>query len=178
MGSGSWPAPGHAVELWFLSMGISHASLVGLFPPAELVPTDAPTRFVHTFFVELTARDRRSLYKPASVRFLHRWPLDINIGNNILSEDLYIPRRWHHVVAQKNGDRMELYYDGVPDRSKLLETDHPTLSCRLVVGRRTSDPLDLHDRRSFVGRLDELALYDHPLSAAEVERHYRLATTK
>jgi hypothetical protein len=63
----------------------------------------------------------------------------------------------------------------VPDHSMPLESDHPTLSCRLVVGRRTPDPLELHDSRAFVGRLDELAIYNHPLSAEEVRHHFLLA---
>jgi hypothetical protein len=31
--------------------------------------------------------------------------------------------------------------------------------------------------RLFVGMIDELALYDHPLAAEEVRRYYELATT-
>jgi hypothetical protein len=170
--------PGHALELWFSSDGISHASLVSLFPAAERRNNAGNRQYVHTFFVELTARDRQSLYKPASVRFLHRWPLDITIGDNLMSQHLYIPRRWHHVVAQKNGNRMELYLDGEPDHSMPLEIDHPTLSCRLLVGRRTPDLAYLHDLRPFVGRFDELAIYDHPLSAREVRHHFQLATVE
>ncbi len=168
--------PGHAVELWFQSEGIRYASLVGLFPPKDYLPLGKHGRHVHTFLVELTARDRRSLFKPASVRFLHRWPLDTRVGNNIFSEDIYIPRRWHHLVAQKDDGRMELFLDGEPDHAMPLEPDHPTLSCRLVVGRRTPDPSEAHDSRTFVGRLDELAIYDHPLTAEEVRSHFRLAT--
>ncbi|HEY2155375.1 MAG TPA: LamG-like jellyroll fold domain-containing protein, partial [Isosphaeraceae bacterium] len=167
--------PGHAVEFWFASEGISHASLVGLFPPKDYLTRDQNGRHIHTFLVELTAHDRGSLFKPASIRFLHRWPLDTRIGNNAVSEGLYVPRRWHHVVAQKNGGRMELFHDGALDRTMSLGPDHPTLSCRLVVGRRTPDPLDAHDARPFVGRLDELAIYDHPLSADEVLAHFRVA---
>jgi hypothetical protein len=170
--------PGHAIEFWFLSEGIAHASLVGLFPPKDYLSLGHRGRHVHTFLVELTARDRQSLYKPASIRFLHRWPLDTRIGNNILSEGVYVPRRWHHVLAQKNGDRLDLFFDGVLDHSMRLEPDHPTLSCRLVVGRRTPDPLELEDIRGFVGRIDELAIYDHPLSADEVRLHFQLATTE
>jgi hypothetical protein len=164
--------------MWFLSEGISHASLVGLFPPKDYLAPGKHGRFVHTLLVELTAQDRGSLFKPASVRFLHRWPLDTRIGNNVVSEGLYVPRRWHHLVAQKNGDRMELYLDGTLDRAMPLEPDHPTLSCRLVVGRRTTDPLDHQDRRPFVGRIDEFAIYDRPLAVDEVRGHYRLADTE
>jgi hypothetical protein len=87
-----------------------------------------------------------------------------------------MPRRWQHLVAQKNGGRLELYIDGALDRAMPLERDHPTLSCRLVVGRRTTDPFDTQDRRPFVGRIDELAVYDHPLTPEEVKNHFRLAT--
>jgi ferric-dicitrate binding protein FerR (iron transport regulator) len=171
-------APGHAVELWFLSEGFRYASLVGFFPPKDYLPPGRRGRHVHTFLVELTAHDRGSLFKPASIRFLHRWPLDTRIGNNLVSEGLYIPRRWQHIVAQKNGDRLELFLDGEPDRTMPLKPDHPTTACRLVVGRRTPDPLETEDQRPFIGRIDELAIYDHPLTVEEVRSHYRLATTK
>lgn len=164
--------PGHAVECWFLPDVYSHASLVGLFPP------EPNTRYAHVFFVELTARERQSLNKPASVRFLRRWPIAIKGGNNVYSEGVYTPGRWHHVVAQKNGDRMELYLDGTLSDAMPLAPDHPTSSCHLVVGRRTTNPHDPEDVRPFVGRLDELALYDHPLSAEEIHRHFRLASVK
>jgi hypothetical protein len=44
-----------------------------------------------------------------------------------------------------------------------------------VIGRRSGDPLDGSDIRPFVGRLDELAIYDRPLSSEEVRSHFRLA---
>jgi hypothetical protein len=169
--------PGHAVELWFLSDNIRYASLVGLYPPPERNVSDQRGHIAHNFFVELTARNRLyTLYKPASVRFLHRWPLDIKVNDSLFSEGFYVPRRWHHVVAQKNDGRLELYFDGQLDRSSLLESVHPTLSCHLTVGRRTPESDNPKDSRSFVGRLDELAIYDHPLSAEEVRAHYRLGS--
>ena len=166
--------PGHAVEFWFLAEEIAYTSLVGFYPPRSQNPPDMADRFVHTFFVEATAHQRQSLQKPASVRFLHRWPLDIKVKDSLFSEGFYLPCRWHHVVAQKNDGRLELYFDGQLDRSSLLESDHPTLRCHLVVGRRTPESGNPKDSRSFVGRLDELAIYDHPLSAEEVRAHHRL----
>jgi hypothetical protein len=169
--------PGHAVEFWFLPEGFRHATLVGLYPPVELIPPGR-YRYPHTLLAETTARERQSLNKPASVRFLHRSVLTTTAGDNTFSEDVYVPRRWHHVVAQKAGDRMELYVDGTPGRSVPLDPDHPTRSCYLVVGRRTPDAGDPKDVRPFVGRLDELALYDRPLAAEEVRRHFRLAAPR
>jgi hypothetical protein len=115
------------------------------------------------------------LYKPASVRFLLRWPFNTAAGANTFSRDVYVPRRWHHVVAQRDGDQMELYVNGVLGRSVTLDPDRPARSCYLVVGRRTRDVHDPRDVRSFVGRLDELALYDHPLSDEQIRSHYRMA---
>jgi hypothetical protein len=171
-------APGHAVELWFLPDGIRDATLVGLYPPKDYLGPGKHGRFIHTFLLELTAHERGSLFKPASIRFLHRWPLDTRIGNNLVSERLYIPGRWHHVVAQKNGERLELFLDGELESVMPLQPDHPTRSCRLVVGRRNPDPLESRDERCFVGRTDELAVYGRPLTAEEVQHHYRLATTE
>jgi hypothetical protein len=81
-------------------------------------------------------------------------------------------------VAQRDGDQLKLYANGVLGRSMTLDPDRPTRSCHLVVGRRTTDPKDPRDVRPFVGRLDELALYDHPLSDEEVEMHFRMATER
>jgi Concanavalin A-like lectin/glucanases superfamily len=170
--------PGHAVELWFWSEGFHYASLLGLLPPPEPAWPDPYSKSAHILLLEVTARERQSLHKPASVRYLQRWPIDLRVGDNLCSEAVYAPRRWHHVVAQKAGDRMELYFNGAPGRSLQLVPDHPGVSCQLVVGRRTRDPDDPKDSRSFVGRLDELALYDHPLSAEEIRRHFALATPK
>lgn len=165
---------GHAVEFWFLPEGYCRAMLVGLYPPLEMIPENA-YRYVHTLLVETTAQERQSLYKPASVRFLLRWSFNTAAGDNTFSRDVYVPRRWHHVVAQRDGDRMEFYVNGVLGRSVTLDPDRPARSCYLVVGRRTRDAHDPRDVRSFVGRLDELALYDHPLSAEQVRSHYRMA---
>lgn len=170
-------SPGHAVEFWVLADDIRYATIVGLYPPIETIPPGQDSRYAHTFLAELISVGRR-LQKPASVRFLHRWPPDIRIEFNVFSGPVYIPHRWHHVVAQKVGPRMELYFDGAPAAPLSLAPDHPDSACHLVVGRRTPDPTDTKDNRSFVGRLDELALYDHPLSPEEVARHHHLAVQR
>jgi hypothetical protein len=172
------PLPGHAVEFWFLAENIRHASLVGLYPLEELLPTKAPNPYVHVFLVEQTSLYRQSLNKPASVRFLHRWPIDVAVGDNLFSDGFYRPGRWHHVVAQKNGERMELYFDGEPCQSTRLEIGRPTIRCHLVVGRRSANPDESYDQRKFVGRLDELAIYDRPLAAAEAREHHKLGIAK
>jgi hypothetical protein len=166
--------PGHAVEFWFLADHFEHAGLVGLFPLREFNPPEMANRYPHVLFVELLAYERQSLHPPATVRFHHRWPPRLTEENNVHST-IYAPGRWHHVVAQMDDGRMELYYDGVSGHSTPEPMVQPGVPCRLIVGRKTPDPLNRKDSRSFVGWMDELAIYDHPLSADEVRRHYQLA---
>jgi hypothetical protein len=162
--------PGYAVELWFLPEAISHAALVGLFVPAE----GPPVR--HLLIAELTALTRQTLHPPASVRFLHRWPPDKAGGVNVYSPEPYVPYRWHHLVAQVKADRMELFLDGALADSLPVDPDRSTQPGQLVLGRLTQVPV--HHwwwSRPFVGRMDEVALYEHPITAEEVRRHYQLA---
>jgi hypothetical protein len=165
---------GYAIEVWFLSETIAHAALACMIAPRDTTH--------HLSLVELTSSNRRTvfLFRPASVRFLYRWPAGRNGGDNTFSEDIYVPYRWHHVVSQVNGDRMELYLDGVPQPSQSLDPGSSTVPCQFLLGRlSTLTESPLHPtgyKRPFAGLMDEVALYDHPLSAEEVRRHFQLAT--
>jgi hypothetical protein len=84
--------------------------------------------------------------------------------------------RWHHLVAQGHDDRMELFMDGVLTRSQPLDPDRSTTPCRMLVGRLLTTHQDAPQKnRPLIGRVDELALYNHALSAEEVWSHYQLA---
>ncbi len=165
--------PGYAVELWALPGRIGHAALASLIapgPPAE--------DYKHLFLVELTASDRQSQFSPGVFRFLHRWPPGDSGGNNLFSTRHYVPNRWHHLVAQRSGGRLELYVDGLPTQSVSPQSAGATEPCRLLLGRLKPIPRPpgrAHSR-PFVGLIDELALYNRPLDAAEVRRHYELGT--
>lgn len=173
---GSWKpekSPGYAVELWFLSETIGHAALASMIAPKDTTH--------HLSLVELTTSNRFSLFRPASVRFLYRWPTGRGGGDNLFSDDIYVPGRWHHLVAQVANDRMELYLDGKAQATHSIGTAGSTTPCQLILGRLTtlSDVPGLHHtgyRRAFVGLMDEVAIYDRPLAAEEVRVHHRLAT--
>jgi hypothetical protein len=171
---GTWQPslrPGYAVEIWFLSEKFDHASLV-----AMLAERDSRN---HSLLLELTSQNRHTLHPPASVRFLDRWPPATGGGYNIYSRNPYIPYRWHHLVGQLNGGRMELYLDGELADSSRADLDHPMMPCQLLLGRLTTIPVsDWMHNRGFVGQLDEVALYNHPLSIEEIRRHRRLATQR
>jgi hypothetical protein len=167
--------PGYAIELWVLPERIGHAALASLIGAGR-----RGDDYKHLALIELTATDRETLLPPASppgsVRFLHRWPAGDSGGDNIFSADYYIPYRWHHLVAQKNGDLLELYMDGEPTQPVRVRDDVATEACRVLLGRLKPLPRlpgKVHSR-PFVGRIDELALYNHPLSPEEVRRHYEL----
>jgi hypothetical protein len=168
--------PGYAIELWFMPEVISHATLAILY-----VPTDAPDdrHFKHLFFAETTALTRLTMHPPASVRLLHRWPPGSEGGDNLYSRDRYVPFRWHHLVVQANGDRMELFLDGVPNDPLSVSPGDQTTACRFLLGRLTTDPKhSFFTSRPFAGRMDEVALYNRPLAAEEVRRHHQLGTRR
>jgi hypothetical protein len=163
--------PGYAVELWVLPERIGHAALASLIDPD--LPNDD---YKHLFLLELTASDRQSLLPPAAVRFLHRWPPSDSGGDNVFSSRFYVPYRWHHLVAQNNQGRMELYMNGTLAATVAIGSERATEACRLLLGRLKPEPRlpgRIHSR-PFVGRIDELVLYEHPLPAGEIARHYRL----
>lgn len=71
---------------------------------------------------------------------------------------------WHHVAMTWNGAQIELYLDGeltqVTAGTTIAFDDHP-----LMIGA----DIDLETLAVFLaGSLDELRVYDHPLSAAEI----------
>jgi hypothetical protein len=159
--------PGYAVEFWCLTRSIGHATLASLVSPRE---TDH-----HVFLMELTSRNRLTIHKPASIRLLHRWPAGWEGGDNTYSSEPYIPYRWHHFVGQVKQDQIELYKDGEVSSQASATPDRAEIACQFVLGRLTALPgTGLSVDRPFVGLMDEVALYDRPLSIEEIRDHFRL----
>ena len=175
---GLWRPPheqGYAIEFWFLTDRYAQTALVSLIEPGP--PRDD---YNHLGLVELTASENQSVSPPlspaASVRFLHRWPPGDAGGDNLFSSGYYQPYRWHHLVAQHAGGRMELYLDGEASDPIEPDSERTSVPCRVVVGRLKPEPRPggrVHSR-PLVGRVDELAVYNHPLSTDEVRNHYKL----
>jgi hypothetical protein len=162
--------PGYAVELWFAPERIGLAEIAGLFIPR------GGTNYEHFFQLELTSQNRESiLFQRTSVRFLSRWPPGFQGGNNLFF-DYYVPYRWHHAVAQVRGDRMELYVNGTLLPTLASDSNREEVSCHFILGQLKPAPRPPFGwaSRPFVGRIDEVALYDRPLTVEEVRRHYAL----
>ena len=92
-------------------------------------------------------------------------------------------QRWQHVVLVKQDATITLYLDG----EFIQEVPHiygpiDPVSARLghtfafKIQNPEADPDFVTPSRPLMGRLDEVALYDKPLTAEQVARHHALAT--
>ncbi len=181
--------PGFAVEFWFQSNSVSHSSLLSLVAPKDTNH--------HYFLLETTCRQRTAMrHPPDLIRLLYRWPTGRDGGVNLYSTNPYLPYRWHHLVGQLNKDQMEVILDGeylsgpimTPlDNAKLSRdrrVDGETLTlksvietvsskpCQLVLGRLSTVPQHtIGTSRPFAGQIDEVAIYERPLTIEEIRRH-------
>ena len=151
---------GYAIELWFASEAFNNCTL--------FAATHEGGR--HFALVELSARNPELIHKPGTIRYLHRWPPGNEGGVNLFSRNIYFPCRWHHLVAQRNGSMMELYVDGQLTSQTKLDDPEKALPCQIFLGRRQADP-KVANPRGFVGRLDEVAVYNRSLTPAEISYH-------
>lgn len=88
------------------------------------------------------------------------------------SEGAVSPGAWHHVAATWDGATGRLYLDG----HLVGEIAAPAplaLTGDLFIGHRPSGEMPL----SFRGSIDEVAVYDHALDAAELRRHHAAGPT-
>ncbi|MGH7225317.1 MAG: LamG-like jellyroll fold domain-containing protein, partial [Gemmataceae bacterium] len=172
----AWTPPqrNYAVECWLMPEKIRPSALISL-----LAESDEPGLNHHAFLLELTGPGSEVVHPRGALRFLHRMPAGTSGGTNVFSRGVYVPYRWQHVVAQRIGEYMELYLDGNLVGTAPLDKDTPLPPCRLLLGwLRLAPEFKWGNARPFVGGLDEVALYDHPLSAQEIQQHYQLGSTK
>jgi hypothetical protein len=181
---GNWAPPrvgGYAIELW-MQADLPSPNAYGQTALVSVIDPKGSQDENHLAYLELTARGRRSPHEPCAARFLDRWPAGVTAGTDVFSRRTVVPSLWRHVVGQKSGDTLELYVDGerVGTSPVKVSPDAPaeadTTPCRLLVGRLKQRPRPpwFTEIRPFEGRLDELAVYDRPLSPDEIRRHARL----
>jgi hypothetical protein len=183
---GEWSPPragGYAIELW-VQADLPSPNAFGQTALVSLIDKNMHNASKHVAYLELAGRGRRVAHEPCAVRFLDRWPAAMVGGTDVFSRRTVVPSLWHHVVGQKSGDTLELYVDGEPVGTSpaRLNADSPedaTTACRLLVGRLKvfNQPPPMSEVRPFEGRLDELAVYDHPLSLEEIRRHAHARVT-
>lgn len=103
-------------------------------------------------------------------------------GKNVRvrSQAVTHPHKWYHVVAVRDAQARSIryYINGLPSgepQSYSEKHDNPQggESAGAAIGR-----LGQFDRRYFQGLLDEIAIYNHTLTAERVMAHYRAALGK
>lgn len=156
-----------SIELWMKPSHHHQGSLVGFvgaFDPKLRKNT-------HGVLLEIAGPIHFGPSRINRLRFLHRSPLSAvpTKDATCFSQKTYSARRWQHVVATKEGDKLHLFVDGALVTSSEI-VDPTPLGLQLVVGQLYTDSLD----RFFVGQLDEIAIYDRALSPSEAARHHDL----
>ena len=81
------------------------------------------------------------------------------------------PRTWHHVVLTRNGRHIVVHLDG---------NDRPEIAGDVAAGQGSGLATIFlggrHDQEAtFEGKIDEVAVYDRPLTPAEIVEHFRAA---
>ncbi|MCX7866827.1 MAG: LamG domain-containing protein [Limisphaera sp.] len=160
------PSSDYAIEFLFSSEQYKNSALVSLLTGDDR----------HLAMVELTAREPEHLvHKPGTLRFVHRSPPATYGGVNLFSTRVFFPYRWHHIVAQRRGHRLELYIDGALATAAEVDLPRTGESCRILLGRLRYQPVPPEDIRCLAGYLDEVALYPHALSPETISLHATLA---
>jgi len=91
-------------------------------------------------------------------------------GCYCLSDSVVTDGAWHHGAATFDGENLKLYVDGqlqkqvVPWRGEIAANTND-----LTIGMNRSNPAPQEKDRSFDGAIDEVMIFNHALSAAEVK---------
>ena len=80
-----------------------------------------------------------------------------------------VANQWNHLAVTYNGSNACLYVNGVLSATQAGATYHPNISGPITFGMSTSNA---NPGAAFMGDLDEVAVYDHALSADRVVVHY------
>jgi len=155
-----------AVELWFIAA--SGKSGV-LFAEQNSALSATPTHWSPGLYIGTDFKLHAKAWTPTG-------------GTQIVSAARVDNNAWHHVVLSVNVDRQDVYLDGVAIGSI---TGHPITHLDMSKafignGFTRSWPLGVSGNLPFAGRIDDVAVYRHPLGPVQVSTHYaaRLATSR
>jgi hypothetical protein len=103
--------------------------------------------------------------------YFERW--DVTVGPALGMEPPPPAETWHHVVGTFDGAMQMLFVDGsVVMTATVARAKLPRVTGGFTAGGQNCACSGLR----FVGRLDELAIYDRALPAARVTAHYKAAS--
>lgn len=164
----------YSVEFWMNPGHFHRGAIVSL---VEHASDEAGAIDRHGLIIELQSSSlilRPEEGRPKTLRYLHRSPPHESlVGTSCSSPQPYQIEVWQHVAAVKTGDVMQMYMDGRLVSSARDETHLPR-NLSLVIGQLFS----FGTVRPYVGRLDELAIYNRALSIDEIVRRVSLVRPK
>ena len=83
----------------------------------------------------------------------------------------FVENAWTYVVATYDGTTMAIYVNGRRQAAMLATYSTPEVNLATMIGAANGDPRSA----TFLGNIDEYAIYDHALSADSVAAHYAAA---
>ena len=107
------------------------------------------------------------------VRMLYRNPPAVGKGFELTTSAPMETNRWHHVVARVTTKEMALWVDGEPAVSGLhhASNDPFPAQMRVMLGHRSGHGKS--DQRFYDGLIDEVAIFDKPLTYDQIRQQYR-----
>ncbi|TWU31745.1 LamG-like jellyroll fold domain-containing protein [Novipirellula artificiosorum] len=127
--------------------------------------------------ISLMPMHDQRVFPDQSVRFISQlWPYGEQESVNDFSSQRYTPGSWHHVVAVRRDNQIEIYLNGNAVESALAPPTGDPLDAMIAIGAflRSEGSDSLTGQIYFKGMIDELALYPRALAAEDVAEHYRL----
>jgi hypothetical protein len=104
----------------------------------------------------------------------YRGKVYFSAGENhgIESDNVVSDVKWHHVVARYDGETMTMYIDGLKQRSQhKMSTGIPLNNYNIGIGNSYPE-YNATDVMAFNGFIDELRVYNRPLSDKEIAALY------
>ncbi len=147
------------VELWVRRVGYLNQHQTVLSKGGGNTTSNIPTVFEMRFEFDLT-------------EFLFE---DINGNNFIVNGPAYEDSRWHHYAYVRQGNSHIVYADGFEFGWRTF-ANPPASSAGfpLTIGAQYHNPTSSTNdySRSFAGEVDEVGVYNHALSEAEIQNIY------
>lgn len=163
----------YSVEFW-VNPTHYHTATIMAFVVPELKGEEPPQTWAadpvsrHGMLVELGGFSGiQGIMRPRKIRFVHRSEAFHHGGGMAFSDHTYAVREWQHMVFSKVGNTISIYQNG----KKYGESSAPTglpVDLIAVIGQISDGRFE----RPFYGRLDEMAIYNHPLTETQIREHY------